>query len=453
MKTALITYKKELSEKALYDYKRKLCYDKYFVLTNKCKVDKEKLKEFKAIKVMETTQQGIPARIDSIFQDHRKEYSIFPYFVGDANTKYAIKTYNKAYGLKIDPKHFRLKSKMNEFLGEEVVRKKSLKLSFTELQKLSYDQAGEKLGKTFILKPVNAASSLLNFKISSEASFKNGKAKLKKKYQYVLEEYLDGNLYSLDLFCDGQNIFLLCFVREIPFLELLENFSPEYLKKYKKHIAAEFLHFLPIRYSLDLKKISPLELDFIKRIGDKLVAKKYHGFIHFEYKVKRKAGKIGFIEWGARTGGKRANFIEGMHGLRVENLPKEILFKKDFSRFEKKKGLYFLKNRDIDKNYLMVYTNVIEKTHIMKVLSFIPQFLNTSFESFLKNYLWDNWKIKANKIEFFLSTSSEGCLYPFYERSDSKFNYIMEFEEDSFKRFLKKKHSILEHLVFHDYKK
>lgn len=451
MKTALITYRKDLSYKFLCDYKRKLNYDKFFILTKNLKVSKEQLKELKIFKIIICTQKSIPNKISAIFKEYKKEYLILPYFISDINSKYAIRVYNEAYSTKIDPNHFRIKNKMNEFLGNELVKKKSIKKTYVEVQSLSYRAVKSQLGKNFILKPTNAASSLLNFKISSEAQFVKAKAKLKKKFQYVVEEYLEGNLYSLDFFSDGNDIFLLCFVREIPFLELLEHFSPNYLKKYKKYIASEFLHFLPIRYSLDLKKISSLEFDFIKRIGQRLIEKKYRGFIHLEYKVKRKEGKIGFIEWGARTGGKRANFIEGMHGLRVENLPADLLHRKDHSRFEKIKGLYCLKNRDIDKNYLMIYTSVTEKTHIMKVLSLVPHFLNLSFENFIREFLWDNWRIKIKNIEFFLSTTSEGYLYPFYERSDSKFNYIMEFEEEPFKKFLKKKHKILEHLVFHDY--
>lgn len=452
MKTALITYKKSFGLKSLIDHKRKLNYDRYFILTQNSTIDKKELRNYKKFDIVVCKCKDIPEIINQIFENHKHEYKLIPFFRADAFSKYAIKVYNKAYDLKVDPKSFRLKSRMNEFLGEEVVKKKTLKFTYEEIKKAKFQSLQKKLGDTFILKPVNGVSSLLNFKISSAKQLSSAVAKLKKKYKYVVEEYLEGNLYSIDFFCDGENIFLLCFVREIPFLELLEKLSPEYMKKYQRSLKEEFLHFLPIRYTLDLKKLTPLELDFIKRIGDKLIQKKYHGYIHLEYKVKRKEDKIGFIEWAARLGGKRAEFIEGMHGVRVENLQLDILNKKDYSHFDKKKGLYFLKNKNIDKNFLMIYTSVFEKTHIMNVLSKIPDYLNVSFEDFLKSYLWDNWKIRIKTIVFYLMTSQGGHIYPFYERSDTKINYIMEFEEESFKRFLKKKTTILEHLVFHDYK-
>ena len=453
MKSALITYKKELTINTIIDYRRKLSYDHFFVFTQKSKVEEKELKNYKKFTIIVCQYKNILEKIYDLFIKYEKIYTFFPYFIGDSNSKLSIRVYNKAKNLKIDPNVFRLKNKMNDFLGKEVSRKKFIKLSYTDLTSLSYGKIKNKLGQNFILKPVNAASSLLNFKISSAKQFYSIKKKLKKKYEYVLEELLEGNLYSLDFFSDGKNIFLLCLAREIPFAELLEKFSPHYMDKYRNQIEDKFLHFIPIRYTLDLNRLTPIELNFLKKINAKLVEKKYHGFIHLEYKIEKKKGEIGFIEWGARTGGKRSEFITGMHGLRVENLPKEILYDQDFSHFKKKNGIYFLKNKDIDKNFLMIYTSVLQKTHITETLKKIPNYLNVSFEDFLKEYLWANWKIRIKNIVFFLLTNSEGYLYPFYERSDTKFNYIMEIDENSFKLFLKKKNRILEHLVFHDYKK
>lgn len=453
MKTALITYKKTIGLKTIKDFKRRLSYDHYFLLTKNINLEEGQIKDVKKFTIIECNNKDIPELINQVFDKHGKQYKIYPFFRADAFSKYAIKVYNKTFSLKIDPKSFRLKSHMNEYLGEELGRKKTLNFNYDKIQKSTYQQLKKKLGSSFILKPENGVSSLLNFKISSAKELTQAKKKLKRKYQYVVEEYLEGNLYSLDFYCDGRDIFLICFVREIPFLELLEKLSPKYLEKYKSQLKTEFLHFLPIRYTLDLKKLSALELDFVKKIGERLKARKYHGFIHLEYKVKRSDHKIGFVEWGARLGGKRAEFVSGMHNYRLENLPLEIYHRNDTSRFEKKHGLYYLKNRDIDKNFLMIYTSVLEKTNIINVLSKIPSYLNESFEDFLKKYLWDNWRIKAKSVVFFLNTNTEGYIFPFYERSDTKLNYIMEFEEESFKRFLKKKHCILEHLVFHDYKK
>lgn len=453
MKNALITFKQKLDLDTIIDYKRKLIYDHYFIITNKLTVEEKELKKFKKFTIIVWPKNDLSKAIDDIYENYQDTYKFFPYFAGaDAKTKYAIKIYNKTFGTKTKVKHFRLKHCMNDFLGTEIAQKKSIKFKYKEIKKTTYTKIKKELGSPFILKPVNAASSLLNFRITSNRQFLEAKNKLTSKYDYILEEYIKGNLYSLDLFCDGKNIFLLCFVREIPFLELLEKLSPEYMKKYKKSLKDEFLHFLPIRYTLDLSKLKPLELDFINKIGKQLIKKKYYGFIHLEYKRNLKQQQIGFIEWGARTGGRRAEFMEGMYNMRAENLPLEILEKKDFSRFKKKGDFYFLNNRNIDKNYLMIYTSVLKKTHITSILDKTPNYLKMSFERFLKNYLWDNWKVRVKDINFFPTTTKEGYLFPFYERQDTKFNYIMEFEEEPFKEFVRKKHSILEHLVFHDYK-
>ncbi len=451
MKKALITYKKKISIKVLEDHKRKLKYDKFFILTTKNSLEEKEMMNFKKFKIIVCTRKEIPNKIDKIFKDYEDKFILFPYFAGDVNSKYAIKIYNKTYNLKINPQSFRIKSKMNEFLGDEITQKKNRQVTYKEIQKMTYKKIINEMGENFILKPTNAASSILNFKITSEKIFEEVKTKLTKKYQYVIEEYLEGALYSLDFYCNGKNIFLLNFVREIPFLEMIGHFSDKYMKKYEKCLSTDFLNFLPIRYTRSLGKISNFELDYIKRIGEKLSEKNYCGFIHLEYKVRRKDKKIGFIEWGARNGWKRDFFIDKMYQLRVENIPVDILCNKDYSRFEKKKGLYFLKNRDIDKNFIGIQTAVIEKTHVLDILNKTPHFLNISMEDFLKNFLWDKWKIKISKIDFFLSTSPEGYLYPFYERSDAKLKYILHMEELSFKKFVSNKHKILESLVFHDY--
>ena len=451
MKTSLITLRNKLNAKNLADIYRKLSYKKYFVFTQECEVSEQDLRKNKNVTVINCNRGQIPQEINRIFEDNKKDL-ILPYFRGvDADSKYAIKVYNKSFGLKINSSNFRIKSKMNSFLGNEIVRKKSFKFSHDEIIALSYQELSKKVGESFILKPTNAAASLLNFKISTEEGFQNAKKKLKKKYKYLIEEYLTGNLYSIDFFCNGQDIFLLCFVREIPFLEMLEKLSSKYLEKYHLPITTDFLHFFPISYSLDLSKISNLELDFIKTVGRKLIESNYHGFIHLEYKVNKKEKKIGFIEWGARMGGKRDYFLQKMHNVRAENIPLKILAKEDLSQFKKKKGIYFLRNRDIDKNMIFIKTNVIKKTHIMRILEKIPNFLNISFERFLKEYFWDNWKIRIDEINFNLSTSPEGYLHPFYDRSDAKLTYTLRMKEESFIKFLKKKFSILEKLVFHDY--
>lgn len=452
MKTALITYSKTLSQKKAHEFKRKLKYNHVYILTLKNEVDPIFLKNTKNFHVIEcASKQVIPIEINKIYENSNKNTLILPYFSGDSNSKYSISIYNKTFGTKIDPKVFKLKNKMNQFLGDEITNKKTLKMTYDEIKNNNFDEISAQIGESFILKPTNAVSSMLSFKISSKEDFEKTQKKLKKKYDYVLEEYLEGNLYSIDLFCDGKNIFLLCFCREITFGDLYKKFSSKYQAKYQ-NINEDFIHFVPIRYTLDLKKLSPFELNFIKKTGDKLIQNNYKGLIHLEYKAKRKEQKIGFIEWGARLGWRRQDFIEQMHHFKFENLPHEILFKKDTSRFKEKNGLFFLKNRNIDNNFIGVRTTVTKKTNLLEILKKTGSFLNFSMDNFLKDLLNHHWKINIQKIDFSVKGSSDYNLFPFYERGDTRFDYILKLEEPSFKKFIKNKFSILEKLVFHDYK-
>lgn len=446
MKTVLITIGNIKSTLV-----KRIKYDKIYIINgeNKKKENEENNnKDNGKIKyLLYKDLKEIPKLIDTIFKEEPNSM-ILPYFSGDSKSKYAIKIYNKYFGTKIESKLFKEKDKMNSFIGHE---KKHLKLNYNEIIECGYLKISKYLGERFILKPTNAASSLLNFMISSKDDFKIAKKKLKKSYNYILEEYLDGNLYSIDLYLDGNNIFVTSFVREITFYELLERFSKKYKEIYGNIINENFLHFIPIRYTLDFNKISSLEINFIKNVTKGLIDLKYKGFIHLEYKIDRKNNKIGFIEWGARLGWKRSYFIREMFNVIVQNIPYYLLYEKDLSKFEKKKGVYFLKERDPDKNLLGIKTNVMEKTHLMNLIKKTPNFLSISFEEHLKDIMRDYWKIKFDEIDFSLKTSSDYYIYPYFQRNDTRFDYIMKLNEKNFKLFLKKKHSILEKLVFHDY--
>jgi len=453
MKPVLITLFREFNKKQINDFSRQSQYFKNYVLVKEKNIKKfnNDLSSKKIIFVPFKSKNDILKKIEEIFTKENNNL-IFPFFEGDNNSKYAIKIYNQSFNTKIDPRLFKQKDAMNVFIFDDNFKKKSIKYTFSQIQNKKYEEIEQELGSCFIIKPTNAASSLLTFKIDNAKKFIQIKQKIKKKYNYILEQYLNGNLYAIDFYCDANDIFLLCFTREIPMAELLEKFSSKYMEKYNKNLNEDFLHFLPIRYTIPLEKLNSLEKQFINCIKEKFIEKQYRGFIHLEYKISKIEKKIGFIEMGARKGWQRGTFIHKMHNLFVENLPLEILYQKDFSRFSFKDNLYFLKNKNIDKNFIGIKTNVLQKTHIIEIFKKIPNFLNLSFAEFLQNFLWDKWKIKVKKIKFFTKYSSDYCIYPFYERNDTRFNYIIELDEYSFKRFLNKKHTILEKLVFHDYK-
>lgn len=449
-KTLLITHKNKVDLGVIDELKRKVLFDKIYILTEEICVNESDILKFKNISINKIIlKTEIKQHIDKVF-DQYKDYLILPYFQWDSNTKFSIYVYNKTYKINIDPKIFRQKDKMNGFLWD-IAKKESMMLSYDKVQDIDYNWVVEKLWSDFIIKPTAWASSLLAFKVKNKDEFNDVKSKIKKKYKYILEKYINWNLYSIDFFFDWKEVFLLCLAREIPFTELLEKFSEKYLEKYHNCLSKEFLHFIPISYWLPLSKLTNTEINFIKKIWDRLKSINYIWFIHLEYKIKKKEKTIWFIEWGARLWGKRWKFIEWMHNIKAENIPNKLLIEKDSSRYKKVKWVNFIKYRNIERNFAFIKTNVFKKTNIVDILHKIPNFLNNSFEDHIKKYLLKNWNIAVDKMEINLTTSSDHFLYPFYDRSDTKLHYLLELDDDSYKKFLSKKHKILEKLVFHDY--
>ncbi len=451
MKFGLICNVKKVSAKTIAKYKKNMKYDKVFFICNECSVEDEVLKKEKKIEVFISTEKGIFKTINEIFEKHEKKYLLFPKFTGDKNSKYAIRVYNKSFDTKINHKIFRDKKAMNAFVADRI-DKKNETFSYDELQKNSYEDLKEKVGDSFIVKPVSSSASVMSSKVASPEDLSELQPKLKKKFKYILEEYISGNLYSVDFYFDGKNIFLLCYAREVCLAEILDK-----LPSVKKQIGhdiytPEFLHFVATRYTIDLNKLSKLELDFIKELSKNLEKINYRGIIHLEYKLDKKHKKIGFIEWGARAGGYRAFFIKEMHNIDLENLPYYLLGKKDYGKFIKKKDIYFLRGRDENKNFVGIRTNILKKTHVMDILKKnTSNYLEVSFQKFMKDFLWDNWRIKVKNVRFFVKTSSNYFLYPFYERGDTRFDYMMEMDETNYKKFLTKKHPLTECLTLHDY--
>ena len=450
MKPILLTYYKHLSLEKVQFVNRYSKYKSIVILTQNNKLSEQQANRFKKVEIIEVNSlKGVSRQITRIYKERNPKVKIFPHFEGDAKSKFAIQAYNKLYGLKINPNLFKLKNWMNNFLAD-VSNKVSSRYTFDQLMDISYDELCEVLGDHFILKPVNADSSILSFKITSEEDFLKVQKKIKKKYKYILEKYIYGNLYAVDFFFDGSEVFVLCHTREITFSELIEKFSTKHKQKYQ-HIYDDYLYYLPIRYNLDFNHISTLEKRFIRSIGSKLKEVGYRGFIHLEYKINRKTKDIGFIEWGARPGGKRSDFIKKMFNITTFNLPYDLLYKKDRGDFKKEKGLYFLRNRNIDNNIVGIKTTVIEKTHLLSILDKSDDYLSISYDTHIREFLKKNWKIRVKNISYSVRCSKDKFIYPFYLRSDTAFNYYIDLDELNYKRFLKNKSKIVEHLVFHDY--
>jgi hypothetical protein len=449
MKKLLLTIKSDVTEKHLKVLYR-TSYNKIVLLTNK-KIDSSILENQKRIQVIVCEDDlEIYSQIDLIYEKFSKRYLILPHGVGEDNSKFSIYIYNKSFNTTVDPEIFTEKAKMNAFL-EEVSDKESMSISYKNLMKIKYSEIQKKFGDTFIIKPTNAVASVLNFKITSEESFLKAVEKFTDKFEYIIEEYMEGNLYAIDFFFDGDKTFILCYTREMTFSEIMGKLSKDYLKKYGLSINENYMHFLPVQYTLDINKLPTLVKEYLLKVSQKLSSINYRGLVHLEYKYDKKKSRIGFIEWGARNGGYRNNFLRQMHHMPSEQLPYEIIGEENYAHFKEKDSMYYLLGRDYDKNYVFMKTNPMEKMNLVQILRKQPNFLNKSFEEFIKEIFWDSWKIKLGKIEFLVKTDSTFSINPFYTSNDSKFVFIFELDEENFNVFRKNKYPIIEKFVFYDY--
>lgn len=450
MKTGLMTKVDSLSKERLYVFS-KLPYDKIFILYNwEIKLD------FKVNSKIVITKydnlNDLLKKIDLIL-DSNLEYRILPSFTWDDNSKYAIRVYNKTFWTKVDPKIFKEKDKMSEFLWS-IIEKKYIKFFYKDLIEKTYEEIKYILWETFIIKPTNAFSSMSTFKVLDEESFQNAISKISKSYDFVVEEYIMWDLMTLDFFCDWENIFLLSYAREVAMIELFDKnkFSEEFLKKYSEEITKYFNFILPFRYNLDFWKISKLQLEFIEKIRKKLVSINYRWVIHLEYKYDFKNQKIGFIEWWARYGWYRKIFIKQLYHTDVLRLSNYILNEKDFSRFNTlKDNIYKFKEKETNLNFVWVKTNFIKTTNFVTLLKKSGNILENSLHSFIQKYYFQAFWIKVKKIDFFVKYSWDYNFYPFYKNNKTKFDYILELDDENFTLFKKRKFKIIEKVFFHNY--
>jgi len=393
-------------------------------------------------------------KIELLYKDF-SEYVILPYFNWDKNSKYAIKFYNKTFWTKVNPKIFKEKDMMTDFLWE-VAEKKFVRHTYKEIMQKEYEELKEKLWNRFIIKPTNASSSVNTFKIKNKEIFENIKIKLAKSYDYIVEEYFWGELYSLDFFFDGEKMFLLVLAREVAMIELSEKekFSKEFLEKYGEELEKHFNFILPLGYNLDISKLSQVEISFLESVRKKLKEIRYRGIIHLEYKYDKERKKLGFLEWGARYGGYRKTFMKHIYNTDSLRLPYYLLIEKDISRFTKFKGdIYKFKEKEYNLNFIRVKTNFIETKNYIKILKKSWNIFNTSFSWFLSDYYKNKFWISIKKIDFYVQYTKDYNFFPFYKNSNTKLDYILELNDENFSLFKKKKFKIIEEIFFHDYKK
>lgn len=69
----------------------------------------------------------------------------------------------------------------------------------------------------------------------------------------MIEQYLDGELYSMDFFMADGKMYLLNYTREIAMIELSnkKKFSKDFLEKYGEALEKHFNFMLPLAYHVD----------------------------------------------------------------------------------------------------------------------------------------------------------------------------------------------------------
>lgn len=450
IKTLLISKISKINKNEVYNFS-KLSYTKIILLYL---WDKEidtripsKVTIIKCLNLIELNKQ-----ISETYNNYM-DYKIIPFFSWDANSKYSIKVYNKTFWTNINPRIFKEKDVMGEFLGD-ISKKKFIKFTYKELISTKYEELINRVWNEFIVKPTNASSSTNTFKINTSKTFDRIKTKLSKKYEYILEEYIWWELFSIDFFFDWEKMFLLVLAREIAMIELSDKdkFSKTFIDKYWEELSKHFNFILPLGYHLDINKLSKVELIFLEDIKNKLKKIWYRWVVHLEYKYDKKAWKLGFVEWWARYGWYRKLFMKKIYNTDHLRLQYNILIEKDFSKFTKVKwDIYKFKEKEHNLNFVRVKTNFIEKTNYIQILDKSWDVFKKSFDWFLNDYYKNKFWIYIKKIDFFVKYNKEYNFLPFYKNSETKLDYVLELDDENFKLFKKKKFKIIEEIFFHDY--
>jgi len=451
IKTWLLSKFDNVTKNTIYNLS-KLPYTKIFILHN-WEVSLDLKIPSKIELIFYKNLIDLNKKIDEVIAKNL-EYRIIPNFKWDANSRYAIRTYNKSFDTKIDWKVFKEKDFMINFLWD-LVQKKFIRFAYKDLFSVKYSDLAEKLWDIFIIKPTNASSSTSTFKITCEEDFETSLSKISKTYDYILEEYIMWELKSMDFFMDWTNMFLLSYVREIAMIEMSDKdkFSKTFLTKYWNDISKHFNFILPISYNLDFEKLSKEELVFFESIRQKLSTVSYRWVIHMEYKHDSKTEKIWFIEWWARYWGYRNIHIKEIYNTSTIKIPHYLLFEKDFSRFKEiKKNIFRFKEKEHNVNIVRVKTNFLKTTNYITLLKKTWSILENSFYDFLLKYYKDTFSIKTKELNFYVSHNWEYNLHPFYKDNKTKFDYTLELNDENFILFKKNKFKIIEKVFFHDYK-
>lgn len=447
MKNILITY---LSNKEFDEFLKTINdYDKVYIFyknSNKIKKENKKLILIKVEKL-----SSINKEIDKIIEKE-KNNNIIPMFFGEGKSRYNIYTINKIQKTKINYKIFRDKKVMNNFLSN-TIDKNNLLLD-KNIEKYSYKDLQKTISNKFVIKPINAASSVSSFKILNSKDFDNFKNKYQKKFNYIVEEYLEGDLKSIDFYFDGKDIFIFCVVKETCFNEYIEQnkLSKNFLEIYGDYINKYFLNHIPLRYGLDIKDLSKYEVDFLNKLKIKLTEIKYKGVIHLEYKFNKETNKVGFIEWGARRGAYREYFSNGLHNIIYEAEILKISLN-DFSAFKKLNNIYIPKIRNKNSNVLSIKYLFPKNINAIKVINRREKKATQSFKEFVLEILKNKLNMEVYRSVFFLDYNDAGFFLNSHSQSHTRLSITFFLDDKNFKQFKLKESDLVELFIFSDYGK
>jgi len=381
--------------------------------------------------------------------EEKKEELIIPYFSGDNNSKYMIFVQN-LYWKQIDWKIFKHKNKMNQVINS-TIPKKNFKVNKNEIKKMSRQELTTQISAdNFIIKPTNKSSSLETFHCKSENERNTVQKKLSKSDQYVIEEYLTGNQFSLDFMFDWEKILLLSHIKQISFDDIIKSgkLSKNFIHNYWNLIEENFRYFLVAMYNT--YNISKTEIKFLTEICNVLKKIKFTWLIHMEYKYDKKNKKIWFIERWARLWWRRSIFIKQLHWYTVPGLFYDVFGKKDISKREQLKwDIYQFKEKK-QSHLVSIKTDFIKKISYFDLLKPAYYSLKTSFTDFLKHFYRYNRWIKIEEFHFNVKAIN-WFFKPSYKWDWSYFIYSFELSQKSFQKFKNKRLDIIEKVIFHNY--
>lgn len=422
-----------------------LLYDKIFVLSK----ETDTWKSIWKVNIVNYTT--IEEGIQHIFALTEGKLRLFPFFSWERLAKNSIDIYNTTFKTNVKYTDFKNKDAMNTIF-QTLSPKRSTTYTYEQLIKIDYDHLFPTGVSTGILKPQWWCSSLLTFFITSREDFSIAKNNITPNNVYIIEQYFDGELNSIDFYCDWKEIYLLAYIKEIPLKELedKQQLSSDFLNIYKKDLTL-FNFFIPIRYNEELHSISEIELTLLSKIKNKLHSMNYRWFIHLEYKYNKETNALWIIERGARLWFKRNKYIEQVYNntIQTTNIPYYVATKQPDIFTTIIPWIHSLIQKNTDTNILGIRTTFYVPTK--KYFSSLNDFKEQLSKNLHMYFLQQFWAIVKN-INYSITYQNNYTFYPFYQRNDTRLDYILFFNNKDFQKIKLDFPAIIERLIFNDFK-